>query len=103
MPAFLLAPLLNGLRILLMAKLGAMVARVLTFLGVTFATQNYAVEPAIDQVRHYMTTNPGGDLGAQVVAWAGVMKLDVAVTMLLSAYSAVWTIKQAKAFLMKAN
>lgn len=101
MPA-IIAALLTGLRILLMAKLGAMVARVFLFFGVTWATNEFALQPALDQVAALMTSSPGGEFGTWALQWAGVMRLDVCVSMLLSCLSAVWTIKQARVFLSKA-
>lgn len=97
------AALLMGLRILLMAKLGAMVARVLLFFGITWATNEYALQPALDQIASYMNATPNGQFGAWALGWAGVMNLDVAVSMLLSAMSAAWTIKQARVFLSKSS
>lgn len=99
--AAIIAVLLTGLRILLMAKLGAMVARVLLFFGLTWATNEYVLDPALDQVRQYMTSGPGGELGATAMQWIGVMELDTAVSMVLSAVVAAWGIKQARVFLSK--
>lgn len=103
MPA-LLGYLVTLLRIMLMAKIGAFVAKVLLFFGFTWATNSFAIGPAIDQIEAMMQSGTGGGgLGANVLAWAGVLRMDDAVSMILSAYSAAWTIKNAKVFLMKAD
>lgn len=95
-----IAMLVNVLRIMLLAKIGAFAAKLLLFFGLTIGVNKWAVEPATDQLRQIAQTGPSGEMGGTVLAWAGVMQLDIALTMILSAYAAAWTIKSAKAFFM---
>ncbi|MGH8075958.1 MAG: DUF2523 domain-containing protein [Lysobacter sp.] len=92
--------LVNVLRIMLMAKIGMFAAKLLLFFGLTVGVNKFVVDPATDQLRTIAQTGPSGEMGATVMAWAGVMQLDIALSMLLSAYAAAWTIKSGKAFLM---
>lgn len=50
MPA-LIALLVKMLRVMLMAKPGAMLAKVLLFFGFTIVTDQFATDPVIDHVR----------------------------------------------------
>ena len=86
-----------------MVRAGVIFGRILGWFGLQWAVNEYGVEPMLDWVRQLMAQGPGGDLGPKVMAWAGVLRLDVAVSMLLSAYVAVWSIKSVKAFLTKAE
>lgn len=96
MPA-VIALLVNMLRVMLMAKAGLFVAKVLGFFGLTFLTNEYAIEPLLAQIQGMMTGSAGGgDLGAALIAWAGVLRFDEAVSMVLSAYSTAMTIRGGK-------
>lgn len=99
----LIAFVINALRIMLLARVGMMIARVVAWLGINFAVNKYTIQPAMDFIRDLMASGPGGDLGPKVMAWAGVMRLDTATSMLLSAYAAVWTIKSLKVFFTKSE
>jgi hypothetical protein len=99
--AALIPILLTGLRIMLMAKIGAFCAKLLLFFGFSWATNEFAVEPAMDFLEAHMHSMPGGEYGNMMVQWLGVLHFDVAVSMVLSAYVAAWGIKSAKVFLMK--
>lgn len=94
---------INLLRILLMAKLGAMIASILLFFGLVWGTNKFAIGPAFDFLQNHMASlsGVGGEYGAVMFAWLGVLRFDQAVTMVLSAYTAAWTIKSAKVFLMR--
>ncbi|MDR7135725.1 hypothetical protein J2X06_002943 [Lysobacter niastensis] len=99
----LVALLVNVMRIMLMAKIGAFIVKALAFFGFTWATNKFAVAPAMDFIRDHMATlnGIGGEYGTLMVQWLGVLRFDQAVSMMLSAYAAAWTIKGAKVFLAK--
>lgn len=86
----------NLLRTMLMVKAGVIIAKALMFLGLTIAVQKLAIEPLLEQVRGLISGGPSGSLGAIVLAWAGVLKLDTAVTMILSAYGTAAAIRSAR-------
>ncbi len=98
-----IAALVNMLRIMLFAKAGALVAKVLLFFGLAVGVNKFAINPMTDQIKAHISTGAPGEIGATLTAWAGVMQLDTALSMILSAYAAAWTIKTAKAFLTKAT
>lgn len=95
MPA-LVALLVNLLRTMLMVKAGVIIAKVLLFFGLAITVHKFAVDPLLDQVRAIVGGGPVGSLGATVLAWAGVLKLDQAVTMVLSAYAAAAVIRSSR-------
>jgi len=99
--AALIPIVVTALRIMLLAKIGAFVAKLLMFFGFTWATNKFAVEPALDALRTHMAIAPSGEYGAVMVQWLGVLRFDQAVTMVISAYGAAWTIKGAKVWLAK--
>jgi hypothetical protein len=100
MPA-VVALLVTLLRVMLMAKIGAFVVKLLAFFGFTWATNKFAIDPAMDFIRTHMNAHPAGEFAAWAFQWLGVLRVDQAISMLLSAYAAAWTIKGAKVFLMK--
>jgi hypothetical protein len=100
MPA-IIAALVSALRIMFMAKMGLMAVKLLAFLGLQFVTHKYAIGPLLSQLTAYATAagSAGGDFGANLVAWMGVLNFDRAISMVISAYSTRATIMQAKTFL----
>lgn len=79
----------------LVAKLGAAVLRVFTFLGVAWATNEYIVAPATAQILQLW-----GGIPAELQAWIGFFRLDIMASMLMSAYTIVGA---RKVFLAKAG
>jgi hypothetical protein len=97
MPTAIVAALLHGLRVLLMARLGLMVAKVLGFFGLTFVTNKYAVGPLLAQVEGFIAqAGQAGQFGAVAMQWAGLMRFDDALSMVISALGMAFTIKQAR-------
>lgn len=99
MPA-ILAVLVSMLRAMLLAKAGLFVLKVLGFFGLAFVTNKYAIQPMLDQIEQYVNNigNASG-IGAVALQWAGVLNLDKAVSMIISAFSTAALIKQSKTFL----
>ncbi len=100
MPAALLAALMHGLRIMLMAKIGAFVLKLLSFFGLAIVTNKFAIEPLLLQLQGYIAQfGATGQFGAVAVQWAGLMRFDDALSMIMSAFSTALMIKQARVML----
>lgn len=105
MPA--LAPLLSGLVTalswLFRNRIGQWVAAALVWLGLSWATKEFAVDPWINQLEASMQPGAigGGNLAEAAVAWIGVLRFDDACTMIASAVVAKFAVGAAKAFLVK--
>lgn len=99
--AALVPIVVTAMRVMLLAKAGAFVAKCIMFFGFTWATNKFAIQPAFDELRNHMQATPSGEYGALMVQWLGVLRFDQAVTMVISAYIAAWTIKGARVWLAK--
>lgn len=101
--AAIVAALMTVLRVLLMAKIGAFIVSALLFFGFTFAVNNYAVQPAMDALTDYMNSmGSASSIAGTAIAWAGVLRFDAAVSVLISAYTVKWTIVSARVWLSNA-
>lgn len=99
MPA-LVAALIHALRIMLMAKAGAFVLKVLSFFGLAIVVNKFGVEPLLNQLESYIGDIGGaGQWGALAVQWAGLLRVDDALSMLVSCFSTAMMIKQARVML----
>lgn len=99
----LIPVLINMLRVALFVHAGKIVVGILGFLGLSFATDRYVIDPMLDQIRAMMTTGPGGSFGTTAINYLGILRLDVAVSMTISAYVMVQTIKNGKILLSKVS
>ncbi len=98
----LISTLLTALAALFRSKWGPWVAEVMVWLGISWATNEFLVDPWISQMEDAMRAGaPGGEWGALVVSYAGIMKFDVACTMIASAVTAKFAVGAAKTFLTK--
>lgn len=98
----LIAFLVNALRVMLFTRAGSFLVSLLSFFGLQIATQKLVIGPALEQVASFFTSGvPGGEIGAAALQWAGVLRLDQAASMLISAVGARMTIGAARAFLAK--
>lgn len=102
MPA-LIAVLINGLRILLLSRAGLFIASALAWLGLNFGTMKVVVGPVINQLRGFTTgiSAGGSDIAVLAQQWAGVMQVDRAVTMIISAVVVKHAVMQGRLFLFK--
>lgn len=91
--AGLIALLVNMIRTMLMIKAGVIVAKILLFFGIQIVTDRYVIDPLLDFVRGMIDTGPAGGIGAALVGWAGVLKFDQALSMILSAYATAASIR----------
>lgn len=99
MPA-LVAALIHALRIMLMAKAGALVLKILLFFGLAITVNRVAIDPVLNQLEGYVAQlgSTGGTM-AVAVQWAGLLRFDEALSMLLSAFATAMLIKQSRVFL----
>lgn len=97
--------LLNGLRTLLASRYGAWIAGAAVWLGISLGSQTVIVGPVLDQVTAYaQDLGQGSDLGtvaAAALAWVGVLKFDIFLTMVLSAIATKHSIGATKLFLQR--
>ena len=93
--------LINMLRMMLFVHAGKIVVGILGFLGINFVAQRFVVDPGLDYIRSLMATGPSGEFGAYAMQWMGILRFDQAVSMLLSAWVMVQTIKSGKLLLGK--
>lgn len=66
---------------IVLPSLGIAVVKVLGFLGLALATNEWIVQPGVQYVKDKFLGVP-----ADFAAWLGFFRIDVCVTMLLSAY-----------------
>ncbi|RRU12123.1 DUF2523 family protein [Stenotrophomonas sp. 278] len=76
------APLLAGLSRLIQTRLGQWLLAALAFLGLNFVTQEFAVDPLLNQIKQAFSGAP-----ADIVAWLAFLNLDKYVTLVVSAYA----------------
>lgn len=101
MPA-LIAAIITILRALLLARAITFVASLLATLGLTIAATHYVVTPLVNQVRTLASSlGSFGQFGAVAIQWAGILQLDVAATMMLSAFVIAFAVKSGKVALHK--
>ncbi len=91
----------NALRVMLFVHAAKMVVGILAFFGLSIFVNKVVLGPGIAAIEAMMSTGPGGSFGATAIAWLGVLRLDDAVSMLISAWVIVNTIKNAKIALQK--
>ncbi|WP_425518276.1 DUF2523 family protein [Stenotrophomonas indicatrix] len=98
----LIASLLSGLAALFRSQIGTWVVTALAWLGLAWATHEFAVQPWIDNMRAQMTgATPGGEWGSVLMAYAGLMKFDQACTMIASAVVTKFGVNAARAVLVR--
>lgn len=99
----LLSGLLTGLGWLFRNRIGQWVTAALVWMGLSWATKEFAVDPWIDQLQDAATPGAmgGGDLAQVAVQWMGLLRFDDACTMIASAVVAKYATDAAKAFLVK--
>lgn len=101
MPA-LIGYLITGLAWLFRSHLGTWIVSAMAWLGIAWATHEFAVEPWIDNMQqHIGGGSPGGEWGAVLIAYAGLMRFDQACTMIVSAVATKFAIGAARAVLVR--
>lgn len=99
---FIIGALVSGIAYLFRNRLGLFVASAIAWLGLSFVTQKVLLQPAMDTLLGYAGDMQGGSgLAAIAGQWIGMLKFDVALTMLISAYGMRQAIQQGRVFLAK--
>lgn len=99
---FLISQLVSGLAWMFRSRLGTWAAGAMAWMGIAWATHEFAVEPWIENLKeHTQSGIPGGEWGAVLVAYLGLMKFDEACTMIASAVAAKFAVNAARAVLVK--
>lgn len=97
MPAVVIAAIMHALRIMLMAKIGAFVLKLLSFFGLAIVVNKFAIEPLLDQLTTFIAdAGQTGEFAAVAIQWAGLMRWDDALSMIVSAFTTAIMIKQAR-------
>jgi len=100
MPA-IIAALLGGLRMLFASRLGTWIVGAMVWAGVGLFSTKVVLQPTIDQLEGFVNQLGSGEMGATALQWAGVLKFDVAITMVVSAYVTRHAVSATKLFLGK--
>jgi hypothetical protein len=101
MPA-LVAFLINALRALVLARIATWALKVLGVLGLSFATQQYVVGPAIESFKSYVNSDfGGGDIGSYLAAFLGLIRFDQGCSIIIGAITFKATADTVKAILVK--
>lgn len=78
--------LLSGFAWLFRSQLGQFIVAAMAWLGISFAVSEFAVEPLLDALQmHVQDISGAGPYAAAALAWFGVLKFDIACTMIASA------------------
>ena len=94
--------IIRGIGWLFKSRIGLFITSAFVWLGINFGTIKLALEPAIEQLEQFAQSGaPGGEMGQQAMQWAGMLNLDKALTMIVSAVVAKHAIMQGRLFLFK--
>ncbi|MFC6838834.1 DUF2523 family protein [Xanthomonas theicola] len=94
--------IIRGIGWLFKSRIGLFITSAFVWLGINFGTIKFAIEPAIDQLKAFAQSGaPGGQLGQTAMQWAGMLNLDKALTMVVSAIIAKHALMQGRLFLFK--
>jgi len=96
MPA-IIAALLAALSRLIASRAGAWFLSSLSFVGLSLATQTFAVEPLLDQIIGYANAST-----AEAVMWLSFFNFDKAITILASAVTVKYSMQAGRAFFKRA-
>lgn len=91
-----------GIANMLRSRTGQFIALGLLWLGLSIGTYTIAIQPTLDMISDYMTQNVGsGNVAVAMRQWMGVMKFDIAVSMIVSAYGIRKLAQAGKVFLKR--
>lgn len=94
---YIAALIAQGIAWVFRSQIGQWLVGGLVFLGLSIATNELAVEPAINYLLGQIQSN----VPAQIVGWLGVMNIDKYITIILSAYVSAAALGAGKAFLTR--
>ena len=101
MPA-LAAILANVFRAMLLANVGKFVLKIFGVIVISYATNKFVMDPALDTIRSYLNGSyGGGEIGMWVLSTLGMLRFDVACSILIGAYSTRASLQAAEAILVK--
>jgi len=84
------------------SRIGLFILSALVWLGISYGTQTIVIGPAITALQGYVSgMSSGSGMGAVAFNWIGVLRFDVALTMVISAYSTRVSVGAAKVLLKK--
>ena len=102
MPLLLGGLIVQAILWLFKSRIGWMITQIFLWLGLTYATTKLVLTPTIDAIKGYAQFSGGsGEMAAAAVAWLGVLKFDVALTMLFGAISLKAATNAGRAFLTR--
>lgn len=85
------------------SRIGLFLAQALAWAGLTYGASKVLVDPAVALLEAKVAAMSGaGGLAATAFNWMGVLRFDVACTMIMSAYTIKLSANAAKVFLRKA-
>lgn len=67
---------------LVISRIGQWILTAMIFLGIKFTSQKLVVEPLISQIQSSVS-----GLGSYIVGWIAYLNVDIAITIILSAYA----------------
>lgn len=98
----LVTALINGVRVLMLSRLGLFLVTAIAWMGLNLGTINLVVEPTVAQLESFAAGGGGGgeyfELAKQ---WAGVLNFDKALTMVISAVITKHAVMKGRLFLFK--
>lgn len=98
----IVAGVITGITYMFKTKLGLFVMGAMVWLGVNWGSYKLIIEPGIDLLLDYAQGGMGGgEYAATAIAWMGVLKFDVSITMVISAIVAKHAAMQGRLFLFK--
>lgn len=99
---WILAPIVRALVWVFASRIGLFIFQALAWAGLTWGTAKVVIQPTLDLLHGYLTGMSGSSsLGTAAFQWIGVLKFDVACTMIMSAYVTKLGVSATKVFLKK--
>lgn len=96
--------IVGGIANMLRTRIGQFVALGIIWAGLSFGTNEVLVQPSLDMIEDHMTSGVGGgDFGVAMLGWLGVMRLDEAVSMIVSAYAGRKIAQAGRVFLKRST
>lgn len=88
--------LLHGLSTLFANRLGTWIAAAMSWMGLSWGSTSYVLNPLFGQIESLF-----GDANAVAMGWLGFLKVDIALTMILSAVAVRFSFQTMRTFLQK--
>jgi len=96
------AQIIRGIGWLFKSRIGLFITSAMVWMGINFGTIKVVVDPALRQLEAFANSGGGGgQMGALAMNWAGMLNLDKALTMIVSAVVAKHAIMAGRLYLFK--